>query len=95
MDHGIVVIMEAIDKLKLKHAEHMAMYGSGNDVRMTGTNETSSIHEFTSGVGNRAASIRIPIQVAADGKGYLEDRRPSSSMDPYQVSYMLLKTCIE
>ena len=32
------------------------------------------------------ASIRIPMQTANDGYGYLEDRRPSANMDPYLVA---------
>ena len=35
-------------------------------------------------------SIRIPRQVAEDGHGYLEDRRPASNCDPY--SGTLLRT---
>ena len=30
-----------------------------------------------------APSVRIPWQVAKDGKGYAEDRRPNANMDPY------------
>ena len=34
---------------------------------------------------DRGASIRVPRDVAEQGHGYLEDRRPSSNCDPYQV----------
>ncbi len=30
--------------------------------------------------------LRIPREVAEQGYGYLEDRRPSSNCDPYKVS---------
>ena len=33
-------------------------------------------------MSDRGASIRIPLQVSKDGKGYLEDRRPNANMDP-------------
>ena len=33
----------------------------------------------------RGCSIRIPRECAEERKGYLEDRRPSSNCDPYQV----------
>ena len=33
-------------------------------------------------------------QVAADGKGYFEDRRPSSNCDPYRVTEIMVKTCV-
>jgi hypothetical protein len=36
-------------------------------------------------VANRGCSIRIPRDVAEKRCGYLEDRRPSSNCDPYQV----------
>lgn len=53
---------------------------------MTGDCETSDKKIFTSSVGGRNVSIRIPFQVAEDQKGYLEDRRPSASCDPYLVT---------
>ena len=56
-----------------------------NERRLTGLHETSSIRDFSSGIANRGCSIRIPREVAAQGYGYLEDRRPSSNCDPYEV----------
>ena len=56
---------------------------------MTGLFETADINEFSFGVGNRAASFRIPTGTAhANGKGYIEDRRPASNIDPYLVGAM-------
>ena len=40
-------------------------------------------------------SIRIPRDVAEQGYGYLEDRRPSSNCDPYQVTSILWCTLIK
>ena len=37
-------------------------------------------------MANRGCSIRIPRECAEERKGYLEDRRPSSNCDPYQVT---------
>ena len=68
------------------------MYGQDNDQRLTGEHETCSITEFRYGVSDRGASIRIPWQVEKDGRGYLEDRRPSSNCDPYVVSQKLIQT---
>ena len=45
--------------------------GRDNQRRMTGTNETASMHEFTSGVEDRSVSVRIPVEVHLAGKGYL------------------------
>ena len=69
------------------------MYGDENNKRLTGVHETSSIDTFSYGVGNRAASFRIPTSTAhANGQGYIEDRRPASNMDPYTVGAMLVDT---
>ena len=54
---------------------HMSVYGSDNDQRLTGKHETQSIDEFSYGVSDRGASIRIPIGTVENGwKGRLEDR---------------------
>lgn len=95
---GIAEIEKAIEKLSTKHERHIAAYdprgGKDNARRLTGICETSSIHDFSSGVANRNVSIRIPRGVAEDGKGYLEDRRPSSNCDPYAVTDALVRTCL-
>lgn len=89
---GIKVIEDACKKLSKKHAEHMAVYGAHNEERMTGLHETCKIDEFRYGVSDRGASVRIPLQTAQDGKGYLEDRRPAANMDPYLVCAKLIET---
>lgn len=91
---GMKVILDMMRKLKNKHTEHIAVYGLGNDERLTGQHETSPITSFSYGVGDRGASIRIPTQVHRDGKGYFEDRRPASSADPYLVTSKLLETTV-
>ena len=53
----------------------------------TGKHETQSIHTFSYGVADRGASIRVPHSFVNNGyKGYLEDRRPNSQGDPYQIA---------
>ena len=89
---GLDVIKEACEKLSKKHDEHINVYGAHNDERLTGLHETCSIREFRYGVSDRGASIRIPMQTANDGYGYLEDRRPSANMDPYKVCSILIET---
>jgi glutamine synthetase len=91
-DGGLAHIIEACKKLGLKHKEHIAVYGEGNERRLTGRHETASIHQFSYGVANRGASIRIPRQCNEEGKGYLEDRRPASNSDPYLVSAKIAET---
>jgi glutamine synthetase len=73
--------------------EHIDVYGAYNELRLTGKHETASIHDFSYGVSDRGASIRIPVLVPAKGwKGYLEDRRPNSAADPYKVAARIIKT---
>lgn len=91
---GLDHIDEAIEKLSHKHMEHMAVYGSGNEKRMTGAHETASYDTFSHGVANRGASIRRGNDTVKKGKGYFEDRRPSSNCDPYLVTGMLFKTTV-
>ncbi len=73
--------------------DHIAVYGPHNEMRLTGKHETASIHEFSYGIADRGASIRVPHSFANNGyKGYLEDRRPNSEGDPYQIASQILKT---
>ncbi|PHT96748.1 Glutamine synthetase cytosolic isozyme 1-1 [Capsicum chinense] len=46
------------------------------------------------GVANRGASIRVGRDTEKEGKGYFEDRRPASNMDPYVVTSMIAETTI-
>ncbi|MFL2535801.1 MAG: glutamine synthetase [Candidatus Azotimanducaceae bacterium] len=75
---------------------HMSVYGAENDQRLTGKHETQSIDQFSYGVSDRGASIRIPVSTVVDGwKGRLEDRRTASNADPYKVAAAIIKTSKE
>ncbi|ESW96007.1 hypothetical protein KL918_003568 [Ogataea parapolymorpha] len=89
---GMKAIEEAIEKLSKRHKEHIALYGSDNDLRLTGRHETASMESFSYGVANRGASVRIPRSVQAEGYGYFEDRRPASNIDPYLVTGIMVET---
>jgi len=91
-DGGIEAINAACEKIGQKIDEHLAVYGDLYEERLTGAHETASYKEFKYGVSDRTASIRIPRQVARDGKGYLEDRRPNANADPYEVSARMIAT---
>lgn len=72
---------------------HIDVYGADNEQRLTGLHETQSIHEYSYGVSDRGASIRIPVGTVEDGwKGRLEDRRPASNADPYKVASVIVRT---
>jgi len=89
---GLRAIGEAIDRLSARHDYHIANYGDGLKDRLTGLHETARIDEFRGGVADRGASIRIPRPVQERGYGYLEDRRPGASCDPYRVCTVLIET---
>ncbi|XP_068645694.1 glutamine synthetase cytosolic isozyme 1-2-like isoform X2 [Aristolochia californica] len=91
---GIKEIKKAIEKLALWHKDHISGYGDGNEKRLTGLHETAHIDTFSWGIANRNASIRISRDTEKAGKGYFEDRRPASSMDPYLVTSMMAETTI-
>ncbi len=75
---------------------HIDVYGAHNHQRLTGKHETQSINQFSYGVSDRGASIRIPVSTVEDGwKGRLEDRRPASNADPYKVAAAIVKTTKE
>jgi glutamine synthetase len=84
--------VDAAEALKKKHDLHIANYGFGIEGRLTGLHETASYKDFSYGVSDRGASVRIPWQVALDKKGYIEDRRPNANMDPYVVTRLIVDT---
>ncbi len=92
-ENGLENIYDAIKKLSNNHSYHMENYGIDNKMRMTGKNETSSYDKFTWDIGSRNTSIRIGYDTFKNKKGYFEDRRPASNIDPYLVTSLIFKTC--
>lgn len=86
---GIDHIWSSISALERTHASDVRRMGVGNELRLTGLHETASATAFTYGEGTRHTSIRIGTETAASEKGYFEDRRPGSNMDPYVVIKIL------
>ena len=73
--------------------EHIAVYGPDNHMRLTGQHETAVDRRVHLRSGGSGASIRVPHSFVNNGyKGYLEDRRPNSQGDPYQIASQILKT---
>jgi len=92
-EKGMKYITDMMEKFDAKHRLHIALYGDDNEKRLTGHHETSSVEEFSYGPGNRACSFRIPTKTVHDnGKGYIEDRRPASNIDPYVVCSAIYDT---
>ena len=92
---GYEVIKSALNRLGNYQELCMQNYGVDNNKRMTGELETSNFSEFSWGVANRGCSVRIPNNTVAEGKGYFEDRRPASNMDPYVVTSLLVELTAE
>jgi len=89
---GMKAILDAMPRLDKAHEKHIALYGKGNERRLTGRHETASMTEFSYAVAHRGCSIRIPRQCDIEGKGYFEDRRPASNCDPYLVTEVVIAT---
>ena len=90
-------IINLIEKLGSKHNEAMKIYGDNNHLRLTGIHETSSFTKFTYGIGDRSASVRIPLPKNTNDifyAKYFEDRRPASNADPYLVASFILSTTL-
>ena len=92
MREGYDAIIAACEALGTRADEHVKAYGADIEHRLTGAHETAPWTEYSYGVSNRGASVRIPWQVAVDKKGYIEDRRPNANMDPYVVCAMITET---
>ena len=92
MRESIDACVAAAEALKGKADLHIANYGHGVEQRLTGEHETARFDQFSYGVSDRGASVRIPWQVERDGKGYIEDRRPNANMDPYVVTRLIVDT---
>ena len=84
--------MRRFVKLSVQLSKHIEVYGAYNDQRLTGEHETQSITEFSYGISDRGASIRIPImtlkKVGKDGW----KTEPASNGDPYKIAARIIKT---
>lgn len=90
---GEQLFKDICEAMGQRHEEHIKVYGSNNHERLTGLHETQNIEKFSYGVSDRGSSIRIPIAVLEDKwKGYLEDRRPASNANPYQIAAKIITT---
>ena len=92
MREGYEPIIAACEALSKKAGEHVESYGADIEHRLTGMHETAPWNEFSYGVSDRGASVRIPWQVEQEQKGYIEDRRPNANMDPYLVTRLITET---
>ena len=92
MREGYDAIIAGCEALGKNADEHIANYGVGIEHRLTGAHETQRFDQFSYGVSDRGASIRIPWAAAKAQKGWLEDRRPNANIDPYVVARLIVET---
>ncbi|KAG7320850.1 hypothetical protein KOW79_015265 [Hemibagrus wyckioides] len=95
---GLEHMEKIIEKLHAHHVQHIPISdphgGHDNQRKLTGFNETSSIHAFSAAVASRRVSVRIPLNVSQDKHGYLEDRRAAANCDPYAVTGAIARTLL-
>jgi glutamine synthetase len=92
MREDYTAVEKACKALEAKWELHIKNYGAGIEERLTGLHETAPWNKFFYGISNRGASVRIPWQVAREGRGYIEDRRPNANADPYTVARLMTDT---
>ena len=76
--NGYHIILSEIDNLKETHDIDVKKFK-----RNTGN--------FTSGIADRTASVRIPRVSLRDQCGYFEDRRPGADIDPYIITSLMVE----
>jgi glutamine synthetase len=84
-NRGYAEILFLLPILGARHTEFLKLCGKDNHLRLNGKCETSDPNIFSWSVGGRDTSIRIGHKTERDQKGYFEDRRPGSNMDPFLV----------
>jgi len=91
---GYEEIIRIIDNLSKTHQRFITFCGAGTEKRLTGEHETAMMTTFTTGVGSRTTSVRIPKEIYILQCGYFEDRRPSANMDPYLICGELMAAAL-
>ncbi|KAL4225189.1 hypothetical protein ACF0H5_015880 [Mactra antiquata] len=89
-DNGMEHINKIIENLRKYPQEKLfKYYGSpvGLDIYWFLSGECyMPVHDqFVAGTDKVLSSIRIPLKCVKEGKGYVEERRPMSNADPYEV----------
>lgn len=84
--NGYMCIQDILQKMEKDHNDFIHSFcGVNNNMRLTGLCETSNPNIFSYGVGTRDTSVRIPHITYNNKRGYIEDRRPGSSIDYYKT----------
>lgn len=92
-EDGIDFMFDCISRMEKNHQEDMRFYGDDNDKRMIGELESASFDTFKFDPEkpvDRGGSVRIGYETMKNRRGYFEDRRPASNMDPYLVTQRVM-----
>ena len=93
-EKGLEEIIKGIKKLEVTHNSDILAYGADNNLRLNDNFGTTSLNKFKWGIGDRFTSVRINKHVAEQEKGYFEDRRPASNLDPYIVLSKIVNSVV-
>ena len=73
--------------MKDTHNYIIPLTGEDNNLRLCGDCEASDAKEFSCGVGDRLASVRLPPPITdVENRRYIEDRRWGSNADPFVIT---------
>lgn len=91
---GFALCQKIADKMGASHAEHLAVYGTGNEARLNASWQeyVADYNTYKWQVADRTASVRIPRDVQLADKGYLEDRRPAANCDAFAAVAKLMES---
>ena len=81
-DGGYQFIEDGCKALGKKVDLHITNYGHGIEDRLTGHHETARYDQFSYGVSDRGASIRIPLQVLQGRQGLPRGSSPERQHGP-------------
>lgn len=84
VDGYMTHVLETFSKY---HQDHLEVYGSGYQQRLSGHHETQHFSTFNWAKGARNVSIRIPVEGS-----YAEDRRPGSNLPIYLAAGRIHET---
>lgn len=90
---GLAAIEQQVLRLQASHVQHMIAYGQGSLNKLLSQDPNASV--FSCAGANKAASVVVPSKTLLSRAGYYVDRRPSSNMDPYLVTMLLVASALD
>ena len=87
------LIKAALSALKSRHDETLGAYYDSGKCGKDGKDTLPDL-PFTSGIADGTVAVCIPLLVARECRGCLEDRRPPAHANPYLVSAEIVKAVV-